>query len=141
MKRIECSPFRDEHGNISLEQRVRATLQHGFSWYGEMQAIDTTVRKLEKVLGVEHIALTGVAIPETEITIPLLVLSPQGARAVMPTPIQGVFRAKGDEWLEIRRWVIAAIHRSQAKSPVAGVGNGPGYPGLSTHQRFWSARG
>jgi hypothetical protein len=100
MKRIECSPFRDEHGQISLEQRVRGTLQHGFSWYGEMQAIDTAVRKLEKVLGKEHIALTSVLIPETDITVPLLVLSPQGARAFLPTAVPGVFRAKGDEWLK-----------------------------------------
>lgn len=100
MKRIECSPFRDDQGQISLEQRVRGTLQHGLSWYGEMQAIDTAASKLEKVLGKEHIGLTSVTIPGTEVTIPLLVLSPQGARAFLPTPVQGVFRAKGDEWLK-----------------------------------------
>ena len=100
MKRIECSPFRDEQGQISLEQRVRGTFKHGLSWYGEMQAIDIAARKLEKVLGKEHIGLTSVTIPGTDVTVPLLVLSPQGARAFLPTPIQGVFRAKDDEWLK-----------------------------------------
>ena len=100
MKRIECSPFRDEQGQISLEQRVRGTFQHGLSWYGEMQAIDTTARKLEKVLGKEHTGLTSVTLPGTDVTVPLLVLSPQGVRAFLPTPVQGVFRAKGDEWLK-----------------------------------------
>jgi hypothetical protein len=100
MKRIECSPFRDEQGQISLEQRVRGTLQHGLSWYGEMQAIDTVVRKLSKVLGEEHIAITSVPIPGTAITVPLLILGPQGVRVFLPTSIQGVFRAKGDEWLK-----------------------------------------
>jgi len=100
MKRIECSPFRNEQGQISLEQRVRGTFQHGLSWFGEMQAIDTTARKLEKVLGKEHTSLTSVTLPGTDVTIPLLVLSPQGVRAFLPTPVQGVFRAKGDEWLK-----------------------------------------
>lgn len=100
MKRIECSPFRDEHGQISLEQRVRGTLRNGLSWYGEMQAIDTAFRKLEKSLGNEHVALTSVVIPESEITVPLLLLSPQGVRVFLPTGTQGVFRAKGDEWLK-----------------------------------------
>lgn len=100
MRRIECSPFRDEQGQINLEQRVRGTLQYGLSWYGEMQAIDTAVRKLEKSFGDEHVAITSATIPGTGITVPLLVLSPQGARAFLPTAIQGVFRAKGDEWLK-----------------------------------------
>jgi hypothetical protein len=100
MKRIECSPFRDEQGQISIEQRVRGTIQHGLSWYSEMQAIDTAVVKLEKVLGKEHIAITSVLIPGTEIIVPLLVLGPQGVRAFLPTAVQGVFAAKGDEWLK-----------------------------------------
>jgi hypothetical protein len=100
MKRIECSPFRDEQGQISLENRVRGTLQNGLSWYGEMQAIDTAVRKLDKSLGDEHVALTSVALPGIEITIPLLIMSPQGVRIFLPTSVQGVFRAKGDEWLK-----------------------------------------
>lgn len=100
MKRIECSPFRDEEGRISLEQRVRGTLQNGLSWYAEMQAIDTAVRKLSKSLGDEHVALTSVPIPDTALVVPLLVLSPQGVRAFLTTSVQGVFRAKGDEWLK-----------------------------------------
>jgi hypothetical protein len=100
MKRIECSPFRDEQGQISLENRVRGTLQNGLSWYGEMQAIDTAVRKLDKSLGDEHVALTSVALPGIDITIPLLIMSPQGVRIFLPTSVQGVFRAKGDEWLK-----------------------------------------
>ncbi len=100
MRRIECSPFRDEQSQISLEQRIRGTLQNGLSWYGEMQAIDTAVRKMEKSFGDEHIALTSVLIPGTGITVPLLILSPQGVRTFLPTAVQGVFRAKGDEWLK-----------------------------------------
>jgi hypothetical protein len=100
MRRIECSPFRDEDGQINLEQRIRGTLQHGLSWYGEMQSIDTAFRKLDKSLGKEHVALTSVVIPGSPISVPLLLLSPQGVRTFLPSPIQGVFRAKGDEWLK-----------------------------------------
>lgn len=100
MKRIECSPFRDDQGQINLEQRIRGTLQNGLSWYSEMQAIDTAVRRLDRVLGDEFIALTSVPIPGRAITVPLLIIGPQGVRVFLPTAVQGVFRAKGDEWLK-----------------------------------------
>ena len=100
MDAIEGSPFRGEEGQISLENRVRGTLQNGLSWYGEMQAIDTAIRKLDKSLGDEHVALTSVDLPGIDNTIPLLIMSPQGVRVFLPTSVQGVFRAKGDEWLK-----------------------------------------
>jgi hypothetical protein len=100
MNRIECSPFRNEEGQIGLEQRLRGTLQNGLAWYGEMQAIDTAFHQLEKSLGDEHTALTSAPIPGTGIIVPLMLLSPQGVRTFLTTATQGVFRAKGDEWLK-----------------------------------------
>ena len=101
MRHKDFSEFIDEQGEISLENRVRGTLEHGFSWYGEMQALQWTLRRLDKDLERAYYALTNLQIPEATTTFPLVLLGPQGVRLIIPTPIKGVFRAKGEEWLKI----------------------------------------
>ena len=101
MRHKDFSEFIDEQGEISLENRVRGTLEHGFSWYGEMQALQWTLRRLDKDLERAYYALTNLQIPEETTTLPLVLLGPQGVRLIIPTPIKGVFRAKGEEWLKI----------------------------------------
>jgi len=100
MRRIECSEFRDEEGIISLESRIRGTLQHGRKWYGEMEAQNEAYEKLGKTLGREHLAIFNLPLPGTSTTIPLLLLSPQGVRVILPSPIVGVYRAKGEAWMK-----------------------------------------
>ena len=100
MRRIDRSEFRDEEGIISFENRVRATLQDGFGWYGSMQAQDDLYTRMGKTLGNEHLLLCNVIIPGTTLEIPVILLSPQGVRVLLPSAIKGVFRAKGEEWLK-----------------------------------------
>jgi hypothetical protein len=100
MRRIECSEFRDEDGTISLESRVRATMQHGLKWYGQMEAQNDAYEKLSKTLGREHLAIFNLPLPDTTITIPMLLLSPQGVRVILPSPLVGVYRAKGEAWMK-----------------------------------------
>ena len=57
MRRIECSEFRDEEGIISLESRIRGTLQHGRKWYSEMEVQNEAYEKLGKTLGRDHLAI------------------------------------------------------------------------------------
>lgn len=101
MRHKDFSEFIDEQGEISLENRVRGTLEHGFSWYGEMQALLWTLRRLDKDLERAYYALTNLQIPGATTTFPLVLLGPQGVRLIIPTPIKGVFRAKGEEWLKV----------------------------------------
>ncbi|MBN2555478.1 MAG: hypothetical protein JXA97_06015 [Anaerolineales bacterium] len=99
MRVIERSEFCDEEGNISLEDRLEGTLQSGFSWYGAMQAQHDVTRRIQNTLGVEHTLIRNAVIPGTTLTIPMILLSPQGVRVLIPSPARGIFRAKSEEWL------------------------------------------
>lgn len=96
---IERSIFRDESGAIGLENRLRGALRFGLRWHGEMEAQLAVTQRLLKSLGDEHVLVRNQLIPGTEVTIPLILLSPQGVRVIVPTPIRGIYRAKLDEWL------------------------------------------
>jgi hypothetical protein len=96
---IERSTFRDESGAISLENRLRGTLRFGLRWHGEMEAQLAVTQRLLKSLGDEHVLVRNQPIPGTDVIIPLILLSPQGVRVLVPTPIRGIYRAKLDEWL------------------------------------------
>ena len=100
MKIIERSEFYDEEGVISLENRIRGTFKHGLNWYGLMQAQEVATRMLSKSLEKEHVLLRNVTIPGTSIIIPMILISPQGARVIDANPIGGVFRAKGEDWMK-----------------------------------------
>ncbi len=100
MKRIECSEFRDEEGVISLESRIKGTLKHGLKWYGELVAQNEAYEKLSKTLGSEHLAIYNLPLPGSTTTIPMLLLSPQGVRVILPSPLVGVYRAKGEAWMK-----------------------------------------
>lgn len=96
---IERSTFRDEKGAISLDARLRGTLQYGLRWYGEMEAQQGVTQRLLKELGDEHILVRNQVVPGSDVIIPMILLSPQGVRVILPTPIRGIYRAKLDEWL------------------------------------------
>jgi len=100
MNVIDISEFRDEEGVITLEKRVRGTLQHGLGWYGVMQAQMFVSERLEKTLDGSHTLLRNVVIPGTTVNVSMILLSPQGIRVLEPNSIRGVFRAKGEEWLK-----------------------------------------
>jgi hypothetical protein len=96
---IERSTFRDESGTISLENRLRGAFQFGLRWHGEMEAQQAVTKRLLNSLGDEHVLVRNQVVPGTEVIIPLILLSPQGVRVLVPTPIRGIYRAKLDEWL------------------------------------------
>lgn len=101
MRHEDFSEFIDGEGEISLENRVRATFQNGLSWYGEMQALQHVVNRLDKTLGRAYYAVTNLQIRGTTTVFPMVLISPQGIRLIIPTPVKGVFRAKGEEWLKV----------------------------------------
>lgn len=100
MNVIDRSEYRDEEGVITLQSRIQGTLQHGLSWYGEMQAQEFVSERLDRTLDRAHTLLRNVIIPGTTINVSMILLSPQGIRVLEPSSIKGVFRAKGEEWLK-----------------------------------------
>ena len=100
MKVVEKSKYRTEDGTISFMNRVSATLDHGLSWYGMMQAQEIVTQRLGRVLSDQHILLRNFNVPGIEEGQPLMVLvSPQGVRLLMAYASRGVFRAKEEHWL------------------------------------------
>ncbi len=98
MKVIECSDLREEDGTISLPNRIKGTLNFGLNWYDEMQAQEEICARLSKTLKHEHTMIRNAIIPGTKLPVPMILLSPQGARVIVPSRIRGSYRAKGNEW-------------------------------------------
>lgn len=99
MKVIERSAFRDENGVISLENRLSGTLKHGLRWYSEMEAQEAVTQRLAKSLDDDHSLIRNLVVPGSNVTVPLILISPQGMRVLIASPLRGVYRAKLDEWL------------------------------------------
>jgi hypothetical protein len=100
MNVVEKSKYRTEDGTISRMDRVSATLDHGLSWYGRMQAQEIVTQRLGRVLGDQHNLLRNFNVPGIEEGQPFMVLvSPQGVRLLMAYASRGVFRAKEQHWL------------------------------------------
>lgn len=100
MNVVERSKYRDEDDTISFMNRVNATIEHGFNWYGIMQAQEVVTRRLGRVLGDQHYLLRNISIPGIKEGLPLMVMvNPQGVRLLMTYSTRGVFRAKDDNWL------------------------------------------
>ncbi|MEJ2550081.1 MAG: hypothetical protein P8Z42_01920 [Anaerolineales bacterium] len=98
MKVIECSDLREEDGTISLANRIKGTLNFGLNWYDEMQAQEEICARLSKTLKRDHIMIRNAIIPGTKLPVPMMLLSPQGVRVIVPNRVRGSYRAKGDEW-------------------------------------------
>jgi hypothetical protein len=98
MRIVDRSPFRDENGEISLENKVRGVLQNGFKWLGQMSALEKATSLLERSLDQDHMLLRVTTIPGTTITIPMILISPQGVRVFLPSAVSGNYRARGTEW-------------------------------------------
>ncbi len=94
----ELSEYREEDGTISIENRIRATLDFGFGWYGDMQAHDFITGRLQSILDNEHTLLRNVSLAGTRLVAPMILLSPQGVRLLQPSRIRGIYRAKDDDW-------------------------------------------
>jgi hypothetical protein len=99
MRVVEKSPFISEDGSISLENRLRATIEHGLAWFSEMRAQDYVTDRLANSLDDNHVLVRNAQLPGTDITLPLILIGPQGVRAILASPVRGIFRAKGDTWM------------------------------------------
>ena len=100
MRVIEQSSFLDDEGNLSVGNRFRSWLEYGIGWPGEVKAQAELSRKLGRHLSDEHVLLRNAKLPGSDLTVPLILLGPQGVRTILPTNRGGVFRAKGEDWYQ-----------------------------------------
>lgn len=99
MKLVEKSEFRGEGGVVSLENRIRGTLRYGPAWYGILQAQTVISDRLGKALSNDYTLVCNVLIPGTGLIASLILVGPQGVQVITTSPLRGMYRAKGDEWL------------------------------------------
>lgn len=99
MRIIERSEFREEGAPITFQNRVRGSLRYGAGWYGQMQSQEVVSDHLGRNLPNEFVLIRNLLVPGTGLIASLILIGPQGAFAIHPSGVKGVFRAKDSEWL------------------------------------------
>lgn len=99
MKIIDQTPYYDnETGEISMVNRVKATLKYGGGWTDEIEAQKSVVSVLDGVLDKNHILIRNVTPPGLEARIPFILIGPSGVYVIYVAHLTGTYRAKGDQW-------------------------------------------
>ncbi len=98
MKIIDKTPLQDVQGQISFFARVQGTLKYGFNWYAELEAQKAVIAQLDRMLEKGIVIIRNFTLPNSEIIIPLILISPGGISVIYVTPVKGFFEAKGDQW-------------------------------------------
>ena len=98
MKIIDKTPLIEEDGSISFINRVKGSLQYGFSWYPDLQAQQKAINLLGKKLGKKFTLIRNHTLGKSNITIPLILIGPPGVHIIFVTHLEGSYEAKGDAW-------------------------------------------
>ncbi len=99
MRVVERSEFLGENGEITLENRLKGTLRNGLRWYSEVMAQQAVTERLSPVLGSDHVLIRNLALRGVPTPLPLVLVGPEGVRLLIASPLRGVFRAKGGDWM------------------------------------------
>jgi len=98
MKIIDKTPLVAEDGSISTLNRLKGTLQYGFSWYPDLLAQEKAIKILNKHLGNKFTLIRNLTLGKSKITVPLILIGPPGIYVIFVTHLVGTYRAKGDAW-------------------------------------------
>ncbi len=89
MKIIDKTPFQTEKGEISLLNRLQGTLQHGFSWYPELEAQKIVIDQLNRVLEKGVVLIRNLTLPGSEIIEPIILIGQSGVYVIYVTHLRG----------------------------------------------------
>jgi len=98
MKIIDKTPFQDVNGNINIIARVQGTLKYGLNWYPELEAQRKVIPQLDRLLEKGYVLIRNFTLPESDIVIPLVLISSSSVSVILVSPVKGQFEAKGQEW-------------------------------------------
>lgn len=101
MKVIERSPISGESGPAGITDRLKGIWQFGFSWDQDIQAQQVLIARLGKVLDNTFTMISNVAIPESSLPVPLVLVGPIGVWTFYVTAVKGIFRVKGENWYRL----------------------------------------
>lgn len=98
MRIINQTPLVKEDGSISLINRIKGTLQYGFSWYPDLQAQQQAIEILERQLGKKFTLIRNAVLGKSQVMIPIILIGPPGIFVLVVTHLSGSYRAKGSSW-------------------------------------------
>jgi len=104
MKVIDLSPIRaDTQPFDKFKTYLAGVSKFGWDWIADVKAEETIIAGLRQYLDnsyfiVRHVTLEGIDIP-----IPLVLVGPSGIYVLLVSGGTGVFRAKGEVWMEMNR--------------------------------------
>ena len=99
MKIVDQTPFfNNETGEISLVDRGKAVMKFGLNWVADTQAQRSIMPVLENVLDKNFTLLRNVTLPGLDTSIPFILIGPPGVYLLYVTNLNGMLRAKGDQW-------------------------------------------
>jgi hypothetical protein len=98
MKVLDYSPIPFDGGKLPLQGRLKGIARFGLAWVSEMKSQETVVANLGRVLDQRYTLLRNVPLPDGGVTIPLILLGPDGITVIYNSPLRGIFRAAGDSW-------------------------------------------
>jgi hypothetical protein len=99
MKIIDQTPFfNNETGKIGLLDRIKAIMKYGLSWIKEVEGQKQVMTVLAGVLDKNYTLLRNVTPPGVGASFPFILIGPAGVFVMYVSPLNGMFRAKGDQW-------------------------------------------
>ena len=98
MKIIDKTPLQDEKGQIGLMGRIQGALKYGFNWSAQLEAQQTVIAQLDRVLEKGFVLIRNFTLPNSEIVVPMILLGPGGVTVIHVVTVKGFFEAKGDQW-------------------------------------------
>jgi hypothetical protein len=98
MKIIDKTPLHDEKGQLGLVGRIQGTLKYGLSWTAELEAQKVVISQIGRIFDKGFVLIRNFTLPNSEIVIPIILLSPSGVYVLHITTVKGFFEAKGDQW-------------------------------------------
>ncbi len=113
MNVIDKTPFRSATGQIETLGRLQGSLKYGLSWYDRVMAQDVVARALSKQLSSQYVLIQNPVLPGTDdISLPLVLVGPNGVLLINVLHEKGVYRAREEEWgtISSERFVPARIN-------------------------------
>ncbi len=98
---INYTPLVEADGTVSAVNRILGTVRFGQSWYKEIQAQETVISLLRKLLSDRFTLVRNFTLPDEEIPIPILLISGSGIWMLAVTDTPGIFKTNGKELLEM----------------------------------------
>ncbi|GAB4579166.1 MAG: hypothetical protein Fur0022_19040 [Anaerolineales bacterium] len=98
---INYTPLVEHDGSVSPLNKIIGNLRFGGGWFKELQAQDTVISILKKLLTDRFTLVRNFTLPDEEIPIPMLLISGSGVWLIAVTDLSGIFKAEGKEMYEM----------------------------------------